>query len=91
MIYFLIIKSVNSGVSSILEKCGITQTSSTVEKPIELKISEANPIEQSLNINKQLDIGLANIIEDVIAPTKELHYLPYELRKPRKKKGKPNQ
>lgn len=75
---------------AILEKCGIRQTFSAPEKPADVKISKMASIEQSPDLNKQQGIGLSKMIEGIVAPNEELQYLPYELRKRRKKKGKHN-
>ncbi|HMU47544.1 MAG TPA: relaxase/mobilization nuclease domain-containing protein [Chitinophagaceae bacterium] len=71
----------------ILEKCGIVQYVPEQAKAIEhTPVSQTKKQEQHHEItpSKQLDIG--KIIEDVIKPTEEIHYLPYELKKRRKRK-----
>ena len=75
----------------ILENCGIVQSI-----PEQAKAIEHTPTSQTIKQqpsheptpSKQLDIG--KIIEEVIKPTEEIHYLPYELKK-RRKKRKRNQ
>lgn len=43
-------------------------------------------MELSLDKNKQQDQDLSKIIEGIITPTEEYQYVPFELRKRRKKK-----
>lgn len=73
---------------AILEKCGITQNISIPQKPNEIKFSETNSFELSPVKNQQQDQDLSKIIEGIITPTEEYQYVPYELRKRRKKKRK---
>lgn len=72
----------------ILEKCGVGQLFNNIETT-ELK-PEKQDERISLDVNKQEEQqhGLSKIIEDVITPTEQLSYLPYELRKSKKKKKK---
>jgi len=75
---------------AIFEKCGITQHIHTRDKPIEPKISETNSVELPLDKNIKQDKNLSKIIEAIITPTEEYQYVPFELRKRRKKKQKPD-
>lgn len=45
-------------------------------------------MELLLDKNKQQDQDLSKIIEGIITPTEEYQYVPFELRKRRKKKRK---
>jgi len=73
---------------AILEKCGIVQNVSNPKTPIKTKISENNSMELTLDKNKQQDNNLSKIIDGIITPTEEYQYVPFELRKRRKKKRK---
>lgn len=75
----------------ILEKCGITQSVPEQAKAIEDKPVGQTPRPDQLHeitTAKQLDID--KIVAELIKPTEEIHYLPYELKK-RRKKRKRNQ
>lgn len=72
----------------ILEKCGVKQSFNNT-KPTELKAAkQENRISVDVNNQEEQKPGLSKLIEDVITPTEQLNYLPYELRKPKKKKRK---
>ena len=73
---------------AILEKCGIAQNFGVIEKTIEPKITERNSMEISIDTDKKQSQELSNLIEGIINPSDELQYVPYELRKQRKKKRK---
>ncbi len=73
---------------AILEKCAIAQNFGVNEKPIEPKITERNSMEISIDTDKEQSKELSNLIEGIINPSDELQYVPYELRKRRKKKRK---
>lgn len=73
---------------AILKKCGIVQNISAPTKSVEPKTLEANSMDLSLDKNKQQDQDLSKIIEGIITPTEEYQYVPFELRKRRKKKRK---
>jgi hypothetical protein len=78
---------------SILEKCGITQTiSGPQEKIIQSKISNANTQELQPDLHNQQEQkhDLSNLLKEIITPVEEYNYLPYELRKQKKKKRKSN-
>lgn len=72
----------------ILEKFGITQSVSDQRaKAIEHTATNQAINQQpshELTPSKQIDVG--KIIEEVIKPTEEIYYLPYELKKHRKKR-----
>jgi len=73
---------------AILEKCGIAPNFGVLEKPSEPKITEHNSMEISIDTDKKQSQELSNLIEGIINPSNELQYVPYELRKRRKKKRK---
>ena len=75
---------------AILEKLGISQSLTINEKPVEPKISEDNSLELPLDKNEPQSQDLSKIIEGIITPTEEYQYVPYELKKRRKKKRKSN-
>lgn len=76
---------------AILEKFGIAQS-----VPEQTKVIQHTPTSQTvkpkqsheLTPSKQFDLG--KIVDGVMKPTEEIHYLPYELKK-RRKKRKRNQ
>jgi hypothetical protein len=73
---------------TILEKCGISQTFNAPEKTAEANISVANSLAPTLDKEKHNELDLSNIVEGIMNPSEELQYVPYELRKRRKKKRK---
>jgi hypothetical protein len=75
---------------AILEKCGVSQNISVQERSIETKIHSN---ELSFDTTKQLHQHQDSwkIIDAIIKPSEDLQYLPYELRKQKKKKRKSQQ
>jgi hypothetical protein len=73
---------------AILEKCGVAQNFTLTQMSEAQKYTEANAIELSRDKNKQHDQNLSKIIEGIITPTEQYQYVPFELRKRRKKKRK---
>jgi hypothetical protein len=73
---------------TILEKCGISQIFNAPEKTAEANISEANSLAPTLDKEKHNELDLSNIVEGIMNPSEDLQYVPYELRKRRKKKRK---
>jgi Relaxase/Mobilisation nuclease domain len=73
---------------AILEKCGIVQNIPAPNKPIETKVSETNSMVLSPDKSLKQDQDLSKIIEGIITQTEEYQYVPFELRKRRKKKRK---
>lgn len=74
---------------AILEKCGIKQMLPALQTPIQ-SISQRDSFEQSLDQDRTQEKILTRLIDDIISPSEELHYLPYELKKRKKKKRKSN-
>ncbi len=71
----------------ILEKCGITQFIPEQTKAIEhTPTSQAIKPKQTHELTPSKQLALGKIIEEVIKPTEEIHYLPYELKKRRRRK-----
>ena len=78
---------------SILEKCGITQTLPLQEKIFirkKISITERQEFKLELNTHQNNKQNLSNVLEVIIKPVEENTYLPYELRKQKKKKRKPH-
>jgi hypothetical protein len=73
---------------AILEKCGVAQNLAPTQMSTTQKYLEINSIELSLDKDKQQDQNLSKIIEGIITPTEQYQYVPFELRKRRKKKRK---
>ena len=73
---------------AVLEKCGVSQNFSIKEKSFESKSSKVDSMELPLKNDKPQEQDLSKIIEAIITPTEEYQYLPYELRKRKKKKRK---
>lgn len=76
---------------AIIEKFGLTQNVTSHDKPIEPKLSETNSMELSLEKDKLQEQDLSKIIDVIITPSEEYQYVPFELRKRKKKKRKSNQ
>lgn len=72
----------------ILEKCGIVQTMPEPEKLEEAKVSQKEKHEIKPDLHKQQEKthDLSKLLEIVIKPEEEYNYVPYQLRKPKKKK-----
>jgi hypothetical protein len=75
---------------AILEKCGITQILPSSQRPIQAMPTKSLN-EQIIDQDQHREKIPTQLIDDVISPSEELNYLPYELKKRRKKKRKPNQ
>ncbi len=77
---------------SILEKCGVTQSFSEEKKISETKILKGERPELKPDLHKQPEQNqdLSSLLEVIIKPVEEHNYLPYELRKQKKKKRKSN-
>lgn len=77
---------------SILEKCGITQSISEREEPYQTKISKAEKHELQSELSEQHEQkqDFSRLLEEIINPVEEHNYLPYQLRKQKKKKRKSN-
>jgi hypothetical protein len=75
---------------AILDKCGISQTINLSEKTADANFLESNFLEQTRDTEKQNDIELMDIIEGIAKPSEELQYVPYELRKRKRKRKKSN-
>ena len=73
---------------TILEKCGIAQNYSSNEKVNELKFAPPNIPVLPGNLNEHQYPDLTKIIDDVIVPSEEIYYLPYELKKRKRKRRK---
>ncbi len=72
----------------ILEKCGVFQSFSNT-KTTELQPSnQEQGISNELNKHEEQKQGISKLLDDIITPTEQLNYLPYELRKQKKKKKK---
>jgi hypothetical protein len=78
------------GAKAILEKCGITQILPSSQRPIQAMPTKSLN-EQIIDQDQYHEKIPTQLMDDVISPSEELNYLPYELKKRRKKKRKPNQ
>jgi hypothetical protein len=78
----------NYSAKAILEKMGVSQTFNTRRKTNEINISENNSIAQTTGKEQTQALSLLKIVEGVLSPTEELQYVPYELRKQKKRKRK---
>jgi hypothetical protein len=74
---------------AILEKCGIAQGLTPTQRPDEQNIQVADAKEISLATKKHTP-ELPNLIEGIASPSQELQYVPYEFKKKRKRKRKPD-
>jgi hypothetical protein len=74
---------------AILEKCGVHQNISSHEEIKKIELSPNENLKVSDEFNKQDYTDLSRITDAIIKPSEELNYLPYDLRK-RKKKRKKN-
>ena len=73
---------------AILDKCGVGQTITPIQISTENKISKVNSIELSPEKNKQQNLYLSKMIEGIISPTEQCQFVPFELRKRKKKSRK---
>lgn len=72
----------------ILQKCGVSQSFSNTEMR-EVKLSgKEHQISKEVNEHEQEKHGISKLFDDIITPTEQLNYLPYELKKQQKKKRK---
>jgi len=71
---------------TILEKCGITQAYSAEQKVNELR--SVPPENSSLpeNIHEEQFPDLSKVIDDVIIPADDIYYLPYQLKKRKRRR-----
>jgi hypothetical protein len=72
---------------AILEKCGITQILPSSQRPIQAMPTKSLN-EQIIDQDQPHEKIPTQLMDDIISPTEELHYVPYELKKRRKKKRK---
>ncbi|MGI8584360.1 MAG: hypothetical protein ACR2KX_19380 [Chitinophagaceae bacterium] len=77
---------------AMLEKCGIVQSIPQQEKVAETKISreEKPELRPDLNTQTEQKHDTSKLIELLFKPSEEYNYVPYELRKQKKKKRKPH-
>ena len=75
---------------AILQKCGIRQNISSPEQRKKIEISPHANLKASDKFNKQEYPDLSRITDAIMNPSEEVNYLPYELKK-RKRKRKRNQ
>ncbi len=73
---------------TILKKCGITQDYSEKEKVNELKMAQTKIPCLPDNIQEQQFPDLTKVIDDVIIPSDDIYYLPYALKKRKRKRRK---
>ncbi len=73
---------------AILQKCGVVQNICRPHKAIATKSTETIPTELLPDKNKQQVQDLSKIIEGTITQVDEYQYVPFELRKRKKKKRK---
>jgi Relaxase/Mobilisation nuclease domain. len=72
---------------SILEKCGISQSLPIQQQPEKNKSKHTQKTSPDLNPYEKEE--LSKLLEAIITPTEQFNYLPYELRKQKRKKKKP--
>jgi len=75
---------------AILEKCGMQQNISSHEEIRKIKISPDENLKVSDEVTKQEYPDLSKIADAIIKPSDEINYLPYDLKK-HKRKRKRNQ
>ena len=71
---------------TVLEKCGITQAYSVKQKVNELKSDRPEIPDLPDNIHEQQFPDLSKVIDDIIIPSDEIYYLPYELKKRKRRR-----
>lgn len=74
---------------AILEKFGIKQAQPTIQTPGK-SILAADTLTQHTEPEKRQEALSTKLMDDLISPSDELQYLPYELKKRKKKKRKSN-
>ena len=75
---------------SVLVQLGINELKPREEKSIISKISQKETEELTTSNNKHLDlkVDISKSLENLISPTETFNYIPFELRKNKKKKHK---
>jgi len=73
---------------SVLGKCGMTQADTVTQKDNELKSPQPDKPGSSDNLNEHQYPDLIKIVDDVIIPSDEIHYLPHELKRRKRKRRK---
>ncbi|MDB5199176.1 MAG: relaxase/mobilization nuclease [Chitinophagaceae bacterium] len=74
----------------ILEKCGVMQSFENT-KTTELKPSkQEQAISNEVNKHEEQKHDISKLLDEIITPTQQLNYLPYELKKQKKRKRKSN-
>ncbi len=73
---------------AILEKCGVTHHIPSQTKSTKVNVPESHSMDLTFDKNQHQDKYLSNIIEGIINPSEEYQYIPFELRKRRRKKRK---
>jgi len=75
---------------AILQKLGNAQTHARVQEQLENKIATPDPSDFLINEKKSPDNEFTRMVEDIIRPVEELPYVPYDLKKRRRKKQSKN-
>jgi hypothetical protein len=75
---------------AILEKCGIRQITSAQDERKQKELLYADNPQLTDDSNKPQYPDLSKIADVIINPSDEIHYLPYELKKRRRKRRKNN-
>ena len=76
---------------SILEKCGVSQSLNVREKPAETeKLNQEQKNSPNMDKHQEQKQDLSKLLDVIITPTEQFNYIPYQLRKQKKKKGKSN-
>src|SRR4030095_843840 len=75
---------------AILEKCGIRQIPSTQEESKQKELLYPDNPQLTDDSNKPQYPDLSKITDVIINPSEEIHYLPYELKKRKRKRRKNN-
>jgi len=73
---------------AILQKFGVSQAFSTSKASKRLTISNDNLDLRVLDNSKQEELSLSKMMDEIIGPTEEIQYLPYDLKKRKKTKKK---
>jgi len=75
---------------SILAKCGILQLIPGQEKSVETKMSNPKDKELSSGLSNQPELkqDVSKVLDAILSPVETHNYIPYELRKEKKKKHK---
>ena len=75
---------------AILEKCGVSKYIAVEEKRIEPRFNRTE-LSVETDIVQEHDLHLSKIMDAIVRPSEELQYLPYHLKKQKKKKRKHQQ